>query len=144
MARNLLDLAQSLEAKAKAIDKTVSDMAVKVAMNLLNTLVYRTPVDTSAALSNWQVRLDSPAMNFIQPYVPGYNGYTQTASAAQTLLVGNAVLENKKPGQTIYISNSTPYIRKLNSGSSRQAPAGFVEASVLVARKTMPKFTFKV
>ena len=140
MARNLLDLAKSLEDRAKSIDKKASDVAVKTALFLLDTLIFRTPVDTSQALSNWQVSLEAPIGSFIAPYVPGYLGYTMTASAAEAIRIGTANLANKKPGQTIYIVNNTPYIRGLNSGSSKQAPAGFVEASVMVARKTMPTF----
>lgn len=138
MPRNLNDLAASMEARAKKIQTAASDAAVKVALGILNTLVFRTPVDTSRALSNWQVSTDAPIGSYIQAYSPGYLGYTQLASAQSAISVGTMNLEKKKPGQTIYIVNNTPYIRGLNSGSSKQAPAGFVEASVLIARKKMP------
>lgn len=139
MPRNLNDLAKSLEAKAKQIDKAASEVAIQTAMIALKTLLERTPVDTSTALSNWQVSLEAPKLNFINAYVPGYLGYTASESIAQAQSVGNMVLSKKKPGQTIYITNNAPYIRDLNSGTSKQAPAGFVEAAMLVARKRMPK-----
>lgn len=138
MARNLNDLAKSLEAKAKRIEVAASEVAVKVAAQLLDSLVWRTPVDTSAALSNWQISFDSPLGSFIQPYVPGYLGYTQSASASEAIATGLAKLKDKKPGQVIYIVNNTPYIRGLNAGTSKQAPAGFVEGSVMIVRKNMP------
>ena len=139
MGRNLNDLAISLEKKAKAIDKAASKVAIDTALALVRELVNHTPVDTSAALSNWQVSLDSAKFNFINPYVPGDFGYTAAASSAQALGVAIGVLGKKKPGQTIFISNNAPYIRDLNSGTSKQAPAGFVESAVMVIRKQIPK-----
>jgi hypothetical protein len=138
MARNLLDLANSLEKRAKEIDKRVNIIAIKVAMNLLENLVWRTPVDTSRALSNWQVSFDTPNLASIEPYVPGYLGYTQQASASEAINVGNMILKQKKPGQVIYISNAVPYIGDLNRGSSKQAPAGIVDGAMMIARRYMP------
>lgn len=136
---NLDDLANRLEAKAAQIDKAASVVATKVAMSIIDTLIQRTPVDTTAALSNWQVTLDSPYSSFRDPYVPGYLGYTAAASGREVRMAALAALEKKKPGQTIYITNNAPYIRALNSGTSKQDPGGFVEAAVLIARKYMPK-----
>lgn len=130
----LLDLAARLEAKAKDVPKLASNRAIAAAKVLVDTVVWRTPVDTSKALSNWQVTLTAPAYNTIPPHAPGYHGYTQFQSAQAAIAAVERVLSTKKPGQTIFISNNVHYIRKLNNGFSRQAPAGFVEASVLVAR----------
>lgn len=139
MAKTLLDLAIRLEAKAKSINVIASDKAVAVALKIVETLAYRTPVDTSTALSNWQVSLNAPKTAFINAYHPGYLGYTLIASAQATIQAAQAALAQKKPGQTIYIANNAPYIRDLNAGTSKQAPAGFVEASVLIARKSLRK-----
>lgn len=35
-----------------------------------------------------------------------------------------------KAGDTLYLANSTPYIKRLNEGWSKQAPARFVEMTV--------------
>ena len=142
MARNLNDLANSLEQRAKGYEKRASDLAVKVASELLNNLLWRTPVDTSTALSNWQVSFDAPLGSFIQAYVPGYLGYTAAASITEANSVGNAVLARKKPGQAIYISNNTPYIRDLENGSSKQAPQGILAGSLLITRKRIPTMKF--
>lgn len=134
----LLDLAAKMELISANIAIANSARASAVAAALVETLVYRTPVDTSMALSNWQVTLGSPAVGFIPAYVPGYLGYTMAPSARAAIDAANSVLETKQPGQTIYITNNTPYIVDLNSGTSKQAPAGFVETAVLVARKSIP------
>lgn len=143
MAKDLLALAEMLEAKAKAIDKAASQTAVDTALAIVGDLAYKTPVDTSRALSNWIVTLENPAGQQIKPHFPGSHGSTQRASAAETLNTAKLVLRNKKPGQAIFITNNLPYIRRLNDGYSAQAPAGFVERAVLVGRKMRKKFKIK-
>lgn len=143
MANDLLGLADRLERKAKSIEKSASQTAVDTALAIVGDLAYKTPVDTSEALSNWIVTLDSPATQRISPHYPGEGGSTQRASAAETINNAKAVLKNKKPGQTIFITNNAPYIRKLNDGSSAQAPAGFVERAALLGRKMIAKFKIK-
>lgn len=143
MANDLLSLAVSLERKAKAIDEAASKTAVDTAMAIVGDLAYKTPVDTSQALSNWRVTLDSPATGTIAPYYPGLQGSSQRASAAETINAAKSVLANKKPGQAIFITNNLPYIKRLNDGYSAQAPAGFVERAVLIGRKMLAKFKIK-
>lgn len=140
MAKNLLDLANRLEKKANAIDEAASKTAVNTTLAIVGDLAYRTPVDTSQALSGWQVTLEEPATGRIGPHYPGVQGSSYRASAAQTINNAKAVLKNKKPGQAVYITNNEPYIRRLNDGYSGQAPAGFVERSVLIGRKMFLKF----
>ncbi len=52
---------------------------------------------------------------------------------ASTISNGRAILAGYKLGQRVIINNNVPYIVPLNSGSSTQAPAGFVEKAVAVA-----------
>lgn len=132
---SLLDLANRLEKVATKLDETASDAAVKVASEILKDLLNVTPVDTSKALSNWQIGLGSPPDARLKPYFPGLGGSTQEASANAALKAGLDVLKGKKAGVTIYITNNLPYIRRLNDGYSKQAPAGFVERAVLIGRK---------
>ena len=139
MAKGLLDLATSLEKKAKAIDEAASKLAVDTALTIVGDLAFKTPVDTSQALSNWQVSLGSPVDSKIPPYYPGEGGSTRNSSAQSTIDAAKNALKQKRPGVTIYISNVLPYIRRLNDGYSKQAPAGFVERAVLIGRKTIKK-----
>lgn len=144
MARTLLDLAKSLERRADKLDEEASDAAVKVALTIVGDLAYKTPVDTSQALSNWQVAIGSPVDNSIPPYYPGEQGSTQRASAQATIEAVKAALRGKKPGDTIYLSNILPYINRLNDGYSAQAPAGFVERAVLLGRKQARNVKIKI
>lgn len=143
MGKGLLDLAESLERKAKSIDEAASKLAVDTALTIVADLAYKTPVDTSQALSNWIVTVGSPSSEKIKPHYPGEGGSTQKASAAETINKAREVLKSKKPGQVIFITNNLPYIRRLNDGYSKQAPAGFVERSVLIGRKMRKNFKLK-
>lgn len=138
MAKNLLDLANSLEDYARKLPEANSKRAIACAMVLLDSLVWRTPVDTSTALSNWQVSLNAPVLTFINAYVPGYLGYTQAPSARAAIEYGTSIMKNKKPGESIFITNNTPYIIDLEHGKSKQAPTGMVQVSLLAARKAIP------
>lgn len=144
MARSLLDLADSFDKKAEQIETAVSKLAVEIAVTIVTDLAYKTPVDTTNAISNWQVTLSTPAHTEIDPHFPGFNGYTYSQSAAMTVTLAKAVLEQKKPGQVIWIANNADYIQNLNNGSSRQEPAGFVERAVLLGRKKASEFKLKV
>lgn len=131
----LLQLAKRLEKTAAGLDKQASDVAVKAATAILKDLVTVTPVDTSQALSNWQIGLGEAPSGKLPPYSPGLGGSTADKSAAAAIRAGIAILQKKKPGVTIFITNNLPYIRRLNDGYSKQAPAGFVERSALIGRK---------
>lgn len=131
--------ADKLDRIATNLPKAASDGAVSVATTILGDLVVVTPVDTSAALSNWQIGLGAPIDTAIDPYYPGLQGSTYTVSGQEALAAGKAKLVNKIPGQPIYISNVLPYIQRLNEGYSGQAPAGFVERAALIGALIIKK-----
>lgn len=143
MARTLLDLANDIDKLNGEVSKAASDHAVKVTLTILGDLVYKTPVDTSQALSNWDVTIGAPADDPHGAYFAGKHGSTYQQSAAQALAAAKDTLKHKKPGQTIYIANNLPYIRSLNSGSSAQVPAGFVERALLLGRKMKASFKLR-
>lgn len=124
-----------MDALAASLGRTASAKAVDVTMAIVGDLVRVTPVDTSQALSNWQVSINAPVAAAIPPYVPGEAGSSRAASGAEAVQVARATLSRKQPGQSIYISNVLPYIVPLNNGSSRQQPAGFVERALLIGRR---------
>jgi hypothetical protein len=143
MARTLLDLANDLDGLNGKVSVASSEHAKKVALTIVGDLAYHTPVDTSKALSNWDVTLDAPASGKHGPHYPGKHGSTFSQSAAETLERAKAILANKQPGQSIFITNNLPYIKRLNEGYSAQAPAGFVERALLLARKLKANFTLR-
>lgn len=140
MARTLLDLANQMDELRKKVAVSASQAAIKVAQTIVADLAYRTPVDTSQALSNWIVTIGSANVGKIDPHYPGEFGSTRNASAQRTILNSKDVLLTKKPGQAIYITNNLPYIQRLNEGYSGQAPYNFVGLSIMVGTRTVKNF----
>lgn len=143
MARGLLDLANDMYRLADRVDDVASEAAVEVTRAIIKYLAYHTPVDTSQALSNWQVSFNAPIQREITPHYSGVAGSTQGASAEETIRLANEILRNKVPGATIYIVNRLPYIQRLEDGYSLQAPAGFMAGAMLMGRITLREFKFR-
>ena len=128
-------LGKNLRKRAGELDDIGNDKAIMAGIAVVRELAFRTPVDESTAVSNWRVGIDKkPTAPVVAHYV-GSQGSTRFQSAEKTISEAIGILKTKKPGQKIYISNSLSYLPELNDGSSDQAPAGFVEASVMVAKQ---------
>lgn len=108
--RRQLDNAYKVKVEG-ALEKTVR----KVALAVDAQLVLTTPVDTGRARSNWISSLNTPDVRIVEPgTVPNIPGVAEKYTLSDTIL----------------ITNSLPYIKPLNEGHSKQAPAGFVELAV--------------
>jgi hypothetical protein len=140
---NLLQLALKLENLVNKSTQRANEIAKATAEATLIELAYNTPVDTSQAISNWQVGINDAPTRDIAPHFRGVRGSTYSQSAAETIFVGKSKIEAKKPGETIYISNLLEYINILNAGSSLQAPAGFIEAAIYKGELTGQQFAKK-
>ncbi len=136
MARTLLDLAKSMERRAAAFNTVGNEAKKRKVIAVVRHLAYNTPVDTSKALSSWEVGIGGPAPGRRQAFFPGEKGSTLEASAENTVNFAEAQLQAVKPGEVVYISNGQPYIRVLNDGTHSKQPGGFVEAATMIARKT--------
>jgi hypothetical protein len=142
MAGTLLSLAARLERIADDVPDAANELKKKAAEAMLVQLVNDTPVDESVALSNWQIGNNRPVGAEIPAYAPGKAGSTAATSRAAAIAEGRQRIALAKPGEPIYLSNLLPYIRRLNSGWSKQAPAGFVEAAVMVGRNIIQTVRF--
>lgn len=133
---NLLDLAKRLEKRAASISTDANEVKKATALKMVDYLIDETPVDTSNALSNWQVGLGRPVGYEPRgPFVRGDAGSSAAASRAAAKEAARGLIAAAKPGQPIYLSNVTAYIRRLNDGWSKQHPGGFIEAAILLGRK---------
>jgi len=140
----LKDLANRLNKVADKIEAAPSQVAAAFTFALVEELVDRTPIDTSKAMSNWLVSLNDPVLVDMEAYYEGIHGSTYSASKSEVLAFANTILGKKKPGVDLFISNAAPYIRDLENGSSRQAPLGFTQQSLRVARSKLPAIIKKV
>jgi hypothetical protein len=109
-----------------------SDQAVRTcAIAVATEVVSSTPADTSRAINNWNASLGASSPRFVQAKVPGVKGSTKAAAVAAALSRMIRKIKQYKTGDPpINLTNAAPYIEQLNAGSSKQAPAGFIEAGI--------------
>lgn len=142
--KTLLDLANMMDRLQNEVKTAASDAAVSVAGTILRKVVPDTPVDTSTALSGWVVSIKYPTEYRPGAHYYGQQGSTYTASVRETIATATKILALKHPGQTIWISNNEPYIDDLNAGSSKQAPAGFVDRAVAIGVNHLRDYKLKL
>jgi len=122
-------ITSDFDEKWKEFEKRVKDAPGQIleefGEEFRTSLAETTPVKSGRASGSWNASLNAPDLT-VQP-----EGYENPGGA---YLDGNSNLRGARDGDTVYITNAIDYIDELNSGSSRQAPAGFVEAEVASAR----------
>lgn len=104
--------------------KWAVDQHRRIHFEVASRVTQITPVDTGRARGNWQSSTIGP--------IAGETGKTDRHGQA-TIEENLRALATLKPYSRSWISNNVPYINRLNEGHSKQAPAGFVEASIEVA-----------
>jgi hypothetical protein len=135
---NLASFAKRMISIADSVPRETNKVKQKVAIAVDQAVVRGTPVDTGKARSNWVASLGDPETTVIPPYAPTiHGGIGETANAQTAMHQAEAVIASCKPGVPIAIANNVDYIGKLNTGSSRQAPAMFVEAAVVAGSVTV-------
>lgn len=118
MAQPQIDIA----AVVAALNRTVEQATTAIAIEVTAELQQATPVDTGFARASWVPSIGVPSAEM------GGTPQAPDAGAAETGLA--RVARFKLSDGRAYVSNNTRYIGILDRGSSRQAPAGFVRASI--------------
>ena len=97
-------------------------VARRVAFEVGNGVVLKTPVDTGRARANW-----IPCVGSIPK---GIVALTDKTGGGARSAMQSAVKEFGS-GKIIYFANNLPYIQRLEDGWSKQAPAGMVHLTLL-------------
>tara|TARA_R110000803_G_scaffold20201_5_gene52231 strand:- start:11418 stop:11843 length:426 start_codon:yes stop_codon:yes gene_type:complete len=123
-----------------ALENFIEDIIKKVALDVVANLVRApsqggTPVDTGWARANWLPLIGN---NGRADAAPKFDRQaraqnTPAVAAAQQGLIATVATSYKIQQGPIFIINSVRYIVKLDQGTSRQAPPGFVGAAVALA-----------
>jgi len=106
--------------------RSVRNSAISVIRVAANT----TPVDTMLAQSNWVASIGEPDLT-PRPIRPRTDVVVEARTALPLEEIRRAIFSRNVV--EIHIANGgdkVPYLGKLNRGSSRQAPAGFVGAAL--------------
>ena len=117
-----------MEALAKAVERNTLRVVKRAAIAADQTAVLKTPVDTGRARANWLVSFGAPDVR--QVTSPG-----KAKAAREAVDKGrNKILGYRLGRGGIFITNSVPYITRLDNGSSAQAPSGMSVAAVKAAQ----------
>lgn len=129
-AKTLGALSRALFAASRTIRTDINEISQGVAKYAVQRLIYETPVDTSQALSNWAVNINSSRSFKLPAYFIGDSGSTQQISAVTALGAAYQQIARKKYGMALVIYNNVSYITKLNAGASTQADANYIDRIV--------------
>lgn len=128
---DLAVFAKRMRKLGENIQGNANEKARTAARRIVGSLTENTPADSGTAISNWQASLGSAAVGTLPASTPGKGGSTRAANATAARQRAAAVIAAQRPSQTIHITNNLPYIQPLNDGHSEQAPAGFIQTSIL-------------
>ncbi len=107
----------------KFVDKAKGNAELvvrKVGIEVLSQVVLKSPVDTGRFRANWVV--GSAGIGTTTQFVD--------KNGATTINRGTAKIMEIKLGESIWLSNSLPYARRLEYGWSKQAPSGMVRTTI--------------
>lgn len=116
MAQDFNDFKEGLSAFNDYAEKRATRMLRRYSMKALQMIVEGTPVLTGCCRANWIVSVGG--------MVKSYDDKKADKSGGETVKAGLARLESVKLGTDVFISNSTPYVFRLENGWSRQKPPG--------------------
>lgn len=124
----------SVEEFAKKCGIEVGIVTRKAALDLLQSCIAHSPVDTGRFRASWRISVGSIDTS-IAPEVLGQKAQKMNspseALGQATQLMTALSAESLKTGSPIFISNSMPYALALEYGASRQAQAGIVRLAIL-------------
>ncbi|UNM17273.1 HK97 gp10 family phage protein [Pseudomonas sp. ArH3a] len=105
---------------AGVVEQDLSKKVRTIAIQCLNEVVMRSPVDTGRFRANNQLSIGSPIYTSREEF---------DKNGGATILEGVAKLSGLEPYTVVFIQNSLPYAEKLENGHSKQAPAGMFGAA---------------
>lgn len=103
-----------------AVEQDLSKKIRTIAIQCLNEVVMRSPVDTGRFRANNQLSIGSPIYASREEF---------DKNGGATILEGAAKLSGLEPYTVVFIQNSLPYAEKLENGHSKKAPAGIYAVS---------------
>lgn len=114
MSLILADIAPA--AIAERINRPLGVVLRKIALDLHTAITERTPVDTGRLRASFQITTGAPAHTAPPP------GTYSKADATTPEIDGTA---------PVFITSALPYAEAIESGHSKQAPAGMVAISII-------------
>jgi hypothetical protein len=96
----------------------------QIALELGETVINQTPVDTGFLKGSWFVSINNPSVSF--------TGVEDKSGSGSKSRIASGV-QAYELGDTIYILNNTPYGPFVEYGTVKMAPRSFVRSTVGLA-----------
>jgi hypothetical protein len=106
-------------------ERQVKKLTLDVTANLTET----TPRDVGWAANNWIPSVGTPVQQDLSGMRPDEASVSSVRQKQQSAVASIAASYRLSMG-TVFVTNNVPYIGRLNDGSSKQAPKGFVQADI--------------
>lgn len=134
---DLLGFSNLMKTRARNLGKEVHGVVKDVSKAYVFTVADLTPVDTGAAVSNWQVGINVSPSGVLRPHIPGR--FRSTAIENFNATIGKAfeIIDGSSPGSEVHIVNNIHYIKDLDDGTSTQAPSGMTAIAELVSLRVL-------
>lgn len=108
----------------RMFNRALSKRTARLALDITETLIELTPVDTGWARSNWVPSIGASFDALV-------GDHENVSTSEQQGGIDSIITRSSSIGaQPLYITNNVPYIEALNNGHSQQTPAGFVDFAV--------------
>lgn len=117
-----LNVSKWVDQKAK---KGIEKLRKAIMLELFNSVILDTPVDTGRLRGNWQISTGSPMGDIIDVIDP---------SGKATMLKVEELLDREDllKDQEVYLTNNLPYAYRIEfDGWSQQAPEGMVRRNAI-------------
>jgi hypothetical protein len=139
----LFQFSRNIRKHGSKIENNSVELTKRVAKKTLRSVVYGTPVDTGVARSNWRVSIGNPTFAVIPAYYPSEDlGRGEKLNAMATISAGIKKIDKLRVGKkrgtgqagsALFISNATPYLSQLRTGTSKQQPRDWVNLALIDA-----------
>jgi hypothetical protein len=127
---NLREFGVDLQKFARTMDIELEKVIKRVAFELHDRIIERTPVDTGAARASWNMSLNTPDESTADPGKGKGKKLSAGAATAKAKGTQRRIKRLDPYRDVVWITNALPYIRRLEEGSSKQAPIGMVAVSM--------------
>ena len=117
----------------KLLEQRTADLVKMAGMEFFAQVIKATPVATGRARWGWYVTQNKPSTKVPPP------GKYPMPTIETHMEVGTVTVNDK-----VLITNRVPYIKKLNKGYSKQAPARFVELAAERVQAAINKLWKKI
>jgi hypothetical protein len=132
-SRNPEQFAKRMGYRAEQVIANAERAVKRAAVAADTTAVLKTPVDTGRARANWVASVSTADTS--GPYE------TEDKAGGSTIARNQATIKGWKRKQgAIYLTNSLPYIQRLDDGYSAQAPNGMSKAAIQAAQAQLTNF----